>query len=134
MTVRLSLLVGGLLVVSLLGAMVTAPMVAGESTANEEGHVTLVLQVFRFGGTGAGESLIPVVYHRRVDVKVEGAWVSGKTDQHGRVEFSLKPDLYHIRFYHSSGLFHPFRITYDEVVVDITSIPAGCTYQYLYVV
>ena len=140
MTVRVSLLVGGLLVVSLLGAMVTAPMVAGESTANEEGHVTLVLQVCNFGWVAAGkgvtgrESLIPVAYER-VDVKVEGAWVSGKTDQYGRVEFSLKPDLYHIRFYyHSGGLFHPFRVTYDEVVVDITSIPAGCTYQYLYVI
>ena len=116
--------------------MVTAPMVAGESTANEEGHVTLVLQVCRFGSTGPGsiEALGPNMYDQ-VDVKVEGAWVSGTTDEHGRVEFSLKPDLYHIRFYyHSGGLFHPFRVTYDEVVVDITSIPAGCTYQYLYVV
>jgi hypothetical protein len=134
MTVRVSLLVGGLLVVSLLGAMISAPTVAEESTANEEGHVTLVLQVCKFGSAGegaAGKALMPNA-DQRVDVEVEGAWVSGKTDKYGQVEFSLKPDLYLIRFYHSGVLFH--RHAYDEVMVDITSIPAGRTYQYLYVV
>ena len=112
-----------------------ATMLPLTTLANEEGHVTLVLQVCRFGSTGPGsiEALGPHMYNQ-VDVKVEGAWVSGETDNHGRVEFSLKPDLYHIRFHRSGGLFRPFRDVYDEVVVDITSIPAGCTYQYLYVI
>jgi len=114
-----------------------ATMLPLTTLANEEGHVTLVLQVCKFGfvgGTGgSGEVLMPHA-RNQVDVKVEGAWVSGETDKHGRVEFSLKPDLYHIRFHRSGGLFRPFRDVYDEVVVDITSIPAGCTYQYLYVI
>ena len=120
------------MVVSLLGAMVTAPMVAGESTASEEGHVTLVLQVLK-PRAGEGGWGIVLATHHRVDVKVEGAWVSGKTDQDGQVEFSLKPDLYPIRFYATKHLILP-NILYDEVMVDITSIPAGCTYQYLYVI
>jgi len=110
-----------------------ATMLPLTTLANEEGHVTLVLQVCKFGGGSSIETLGSHGY-KRVDVKVEGAWVSGETDNHGRVEFSLKPDLYHIRFHRSGGLFRPFRDVYDEVVVDITSIPAGCTYQYLYVI